>query len=125
MLHLSTGIALRNKIHAATEWGSRSERNEMEWNGDANEELRNRNGINLRDCGRCCRGRYPGPSATAADPGGREGANRQRPDRHKGLIPQRTDQHRWSVPVRRKREVVLLRHVAATGTRDLPRPSFA
>ena len=76
MLHLSTGIAVQNKIHAATEWGSRSERNEMEWNGEANEEIRDRNGINLRGCRRRRRGRYPGPSAAAADPGGREGADR-------------------------------------------------
>ena len=29
MLHLSTGIAARNKVHATTEWGSRNERNGM------------------------------------------------------------------------------------------------
>jgi|SRR5258707_6132285 len=33
MLHLSTGIAAENKIHAATEWGSRSECNAMRCNG--------------------------------------------------------------------------------------------
>src|SRR5258707_7708916 len=77
MLHLCTGIAAQNKIHATTEWGSRSERNEMEWNGVANEEIRDRHGIDPRSCRRCRRGRYPGPSAAAADPGGREGSDRQ------------------------------------------------
>src|SRR5258707_15606227 len=80
MLHLSTGIAAENKIHAATEWGSRSECNEMQWNGEANEEIHDRHGINLWVRGRCCRGRFAGPSAAAADPSSREGADRQRPD---------------------------------------------
>jgi len=31
MLHLSTGIAVQNKINAAPERGSRNVRNETEW----------------------------------------------------------------------------------------------
>src|SRR5260370_31787644 len=83
MLHLSTGIAAENKIHAATEWGSRSECNEMQWNGEANEEIHDRHGINLWVRGRCCRGRFAGPSAAAADPSSRESADRQSPDRQR------------------------------------------
>jgi len=57
------------------EWGSRSERNEMEWN-EANEEIRDRHHGNRRGRKRRCRGRYPGSSAAAADSGGWEGADR-------------------------------------------------
>ena len=101
MLHLSTGIAAENKIHPATEWGSRSERHELEWNGEANEEIRDRNGINLRGRRRCCRRRYPGSPASAAGSGGGisgggKGSDRQRSrrgsgsgaDRHQGLTRQ-------------------------------------
>jgi hypothetical protein len=109
MLHLSTGIAVQNKIHPATEWGSHSKCSEMQWNGEANEEIPDRHGINLRVRQRCCRGRFAGPSAAAADPGRRQGADRQssnrqspdwqgpdrqgaggrsRTDRHQGLIRQ-------------------------------------
>src|SRR5262249_24204886 len=81
LLHLSTGIATQNRIHAATEWGSRSERNEMEWNGETNEEISDRHDIYRRGRKRRCRRRYPGSSAAAADSGGWEGADRQSADR--------------------------------------------
>ena len=147
MLHLSTGIAAENKIHAATEWGSRSECNEMQWNGEANEEIHDRHGINLWVRGRCCRGRFAGPSAAAADPSSREGADRQRPDRqrpdrqgsdrqgscgrsrtdrHQGLIRQTDGSTRLVRSGLAKREVELLRHVAATtGVCDFLRSFFA
>jgi hypothetical protein len=84
MLHLSTGIAARNKIHPATEWGSRSERHELEWNGEANEEIRDCNGINLRGRKRCCCRRFPDSSAAAGPTsGGGEASDRERPNRQR------------------------------------------
>src|SRR5262249_154574 len=80
MLHLSTGIAVQNKIHAPTERGSRNVRNETEWNGEANEEIGDRNGVNPWACRRCRCGRYARPSTGAAAPGGRLSVDRQGPN---------------------------------------------
>jgi hypothetical protein len=85
MLHLSTGIAIRNGIHAAPERGSPV--NVTSWNGDANEDIRDRHSLDPRGC-RCRRcGRSSGsPAAAAADHGdavadGRQDADRQGADR--------------------------------------------
>jgi hypothetical protein len=83
MLHLSTGIATRNEIHAAPERGSL---NVTSWNGDANEDIRDRHSLDLRGCRcRCC-GRSSGSSTAATTaPGtrafGRQDAHRQGADR--------------------------------------------